>query len=198
MATSFETEVQRLNEELRRKEVENERLRRENEDLKKKMDERDAKLRREFKEEIEQRFRELEQGRKEEKKEEGGAFGEHLRSTPKTEGSLEEESDSSYREEESLRKKKKSSKKRRHERRMKARIDKSRDSLYSNGEEDVSKSGTQESEEEEYETEVHKSIALREPPKIEKLDAYGRKDVNVWFREFETYCKEKLGEHKKF
>ena len=81
---------------------------------------------------------------------------------------------------------------------MEARVDQSRDSLYSNGEEDVSKSGTQESEEEEYETEVHKSIVLREPPKIEKLDAYGRKDVNVWFREFESYCKEMLGKHKKF
>ena len=198
MATSFENEMVRLNEELKRKEVECERLKRENEDLKKKLDERDAKLRREFKEEMELRFRQLEQGRKEEKKEEGGVFGEHLHSTPKTEESLDEESDVSYREEESLRKKKKSSKKRRHERRMKARVGKSRDSLYSNGEGDVSKSGSQESEEEEYETEVHKSIVLREPPKIEKLDAYGRKDVNVWFREFESYCKEKLGENKKF
>ena len=81
---------------------------------------------------------------------------------------------------------------------MEARVDQRRNSLYSNGEEDVSKSGTQESEEEEYETEVHKSIVLGEPPKIEKLDAYGRKDVNVWFREFESYCKEMLRKHRKF
>ena len=77
--------MKRVNEELKRKEVVCEKQKRENEDLKKKLDERDAKLRAEFKEEIEQRFRELEQGRKEGKKEGGGAFGEQLRSMPKTE-----------------------------------------------------------------------------------------------------------------
>ena len=60
-------------------------------------------MRSEFKDEIENRFQQLEQG----KKEGDGAFGEQLHSTPKVEKSPDEESDSSYRKEESLRKKKK-------------------------------------------------------------------------------------------
>ena len=97
---------------------------------------------------------------------------------------------------EGQKKKKKSSKKRMHERKLKARMTKSMDSLYSSvsGDDVEDEDVTDDSE---IDVDIMRSMVIREIPRIERYDVYGQKDVVEFFREYESYCKKKFGEDDK-
>lgn len=100
-----------------------------------------------------------------------------------------------------MRKKKTTSKNRRYARLVQTRHSKSIDSLYSSSNEGK---GTSDSRETESETEstsdagVHRSVLIREVPKVGKFNVYGPKDVKEFFKEYESYCREKFGENTRF
>ena len=102
-------------------------------------------------------------------------------------------------------KKKKSSKKRRHERKLKARMSKSTDSLYSSvsGEEVKEKVDTDEddsssSSSSDEGVDAYKGLVIREVPRIDKFLLYGSQDIEDFFRKYENYCKRKVGEDDRY
>ena len=98
-------------------------------------------------------------------------------------------------------KKKKSSKNRRHERKLKARLGKSTDSLYSSvgGEGEKRKEDTSEdSSSEDESVDVLQSLVIREVPRIGKYVLYGSEDIEEFFRKYESYCKRKVGEDERY
>ena len=97
-------------------------------------------------------------------------------------------------------KKKKSSKKRRHERKLKAKLGKSTDSLYSSiGDEEKEKEDTDESGSSSDESvDVCQGLLIREVPKIGKFALYGSEDVEDFFKKYESYCKRKVGDDDRY
>ena len=76
---------------------------------------------------------------------------------------------------------------------------KSQDSLYSEKDSSSEDSEDKESDEsEDSEADVLRSVVIREPPKIGKFNVNGTKDIMEFFEEYESYCKDKYGESKKF
>ena len=96
-------------------------------------------------------------------------------------------------------KKKKTSKNRRHERKLKARLGKSTDSLYSSvcGDGEKNKDGTEESSSENEDVDVFKSLVIREVPRIGKFALYGSEDIEDFFKKYESYCRRKVGEDER-
>ena len=131
-----------------------------------------------------------------------GAVGGENTSTPKKLAEidvkkLQEKVEKLKKEEKQKKKKKKKSKKGKKSNLF--QISQSRDSLYTKSDESESDWLKSESEEtSDSEVEVQRSILIREVPKIEKFNAYGQKEVKDFFEEYENYCKEKYGENKSF
>lgn len=49
-----------------------------------------------------------------------------------------------------------------------------------------------------YNIPVRRSILIRDIPKIGKLNVYGMEDVSKFFKEYESFCREKFREHTNF
>ncbi|RXG71119.1 hypothetical protein Avbf_04773 [Armadillidium vulgare] len=76
---------------------------------------------------------------------------------------------------------------------------KSIDSLYSSSMDSEKEDEERESDQStDTDYDVKRSILIRDIPKISKFNVYGTKDVHDFFKEYESYCKEKFSENKGF